>query len=86
LPADILSYRVLELPKTILVKMANLLNRSDSVSANNWEALAEHLGFGQTSVLDHLTEVRLVKLTQRHLGFGQTSVLDHLTEVIRLVK
>lgn len=63
LPQEVLSFPVRELPRTTLVKIANLLNRSDVLSASNWESLAEQLGYGQSSVLDHFTQEARVQNT-----------------------
>lgn len=62
LPADILSYNIKEIPRATLKDISNKLN-ADSISAGNWETLAEKLGFTQNSVLDNLTQQAKVQNT-----------------------
>ncbi|XP_076448122.1 uncharacterized protein LOC143284888 [Babylonia areolata] len=62
LPPEALSYNIKEIPRPTLKEIANLLN-AESVSAGNWESLAEKLGFTQNSVLDTLMQQARVQNT-----------------------
>ena len=62
LPPEILIYNIEETPRSILRDIANRLN-ADSISAGNWESLAEKLGFIQNSMLEHLTQQAKVQNT-----------------------
>lgn len=55
LPPEILNYEIKETPRSTLKDIANRLN-AETVSAGNWETLAEKLGFLRSSVLDDMIE------------------------------
>ncbi|KAL8581958.1 hypothetical protein ACOMHN_027940 [Nucella lapillus] len=62
LPAEILSYDIKEIPRSTLKDIANKLN-ADTISAGNWETLAEKLGFTKNSILENLTQQAKVQNT-----------------------